>query len=139
MEGPEFIRPSKEEGSFRPGILFSSAYQEEEQNLNFFRGPQLRATRPWIAIDLFFAGLHRLFRQHVVDAALTAIAKSIFDDSVFQRVEADHYQPSARPKDLRRCLQQRLQIVQFAVYENSDCLESSGRRMNLVPSSWSIH
>jgi hypothetical protein len=32
MEGPEIIRPSKEEGSFRPGILFSSAYQEEEQS-----------------------------------------------------------------------------------------------------------
>src|SRR5229473_2475323 len=50
--------------------------------LNFFRGPQLRAARPWIAINLFFAGSHRLFRQDLVGPRFSSVAQSVFYDAV---------------------------------------------------------
>src|SRR5437870_13188738 len=49
-----------------------------------------------------------------------------------QRVKADNHQPSTRFQHLRGNFQQRPQIVQFAVYEDSESLKGPGRRMNPV-------
>src|ERR1017187_295230 len=99
-------------------------------NSNFFGGAHLRTARPGIAINLFFARRHRLFRQQPVPALLRTLAKRILDDSVFERVKADHHQPSTRLQHAGRHFQQCFQIVQFMVYEDSESLKGSGRRMN---------
>ena len=63
-------------------------------------------------------------------ALLHSFAESIFHDAILQRVETDDHQPSARFQHLRGRIQQRLQVFQFMVYEDSECLESSCRGMN---------
>ena len=45
-------------------------------------------------------------------------------------MKADHHQPSARLQHSGRRLQQCFQIVQFTVYEDSESLKGSRRRMN---------
>src|SRR5216684_5024560 len=104
--------------------------QQTRTNSNFFGGAHLGAARPRIAIYLIFAGRHRLLGQQPVPALLRALAKRILDDPVFQRMKADYYQPSARFQQPRRRFHQGFQIVQFTVYEDSESLKGSGRRMN---------
>src|SRR5258705_8311949 len=59
--------------------------------LNSFCGSQLRAARPRIAIDLFFAGRHRLLGKQLVATLLRSFAERIFHNAVFQRVETDDH------------------------------------------------
>src|SRR5258708_35679180 len=126
MEGVLIFRPSFVEGGASP----ESCWLPFQEALNFFRGPQLRAARARTAITLFLAGSHRLFRQDLVGPRFSSVAQSVFYDAVLQGVKADHHQPASRFQDARRCFHKRLQVVQFAVYEDSDCLESRGRWMN---------
>src|SRR5581483_7241313 len=98
--------------------------------LNFFRRSQFRAARPRVAITLFFSGCHWLFCQHTEVSFVNPFAEGIFDDAVFQRMKTDHHHASTRLQDRRRRRKQRLQIVQFAVYEDSKSLKSSRRGMN---------
>src|SRR5258708_28231806 len=128
MEGVQSFAQVFVEGGASP----ESCWLPFQEALNFFRGPQLRAARPWIAINLFFAGSHRLFRQDLVDPRFSSVAQSVFYDAVLQRVKADHHQPASRFQDARRCFHKRLQVVQFAVYEDSDSLETGVRWMNLL-------
>ena len=78
---------------------------------NSFRCPQLRASRPRVRSDLFFTRRHWLFRQQLVLPQLRALSHRIFHDAVFQRVKADHHQPSTRFQQLRRCFEQPPQIL----------------------------
>jgi len=57
-------------------------------------------------------------------------AERIFHDAVFQRMKTDHHHASSRLQHPGRRRKQRLQIVQFAVYEDSKSLKSSRRGMN---------
>src|SRR5712691_1237847 len=98
--------------------------------LNSFRRPHLCAARPRIEIDLFLSGGHGLFRQQFVVTLLHAFAQGIFYDAVLQRVETDDHYSSARLQHPRGRVQQCPQVVQFMVYEDSECLESSRRGMN---------
>src|SRR5258705_13732238 len=97
---------------------------------NPFRRTQFRAAGPRITINLFFAGGHWLFCEQPVVSLPHSITESIFDDAVLQRVEADHDQAPARLQQLRGCFEQVPQVVQFAVYEDSESLKGSGRRIN---------
>ncbi len=54
-----------------------------------------------------------------------------FHDAVFQGVKADHHHASTWLQNSWRCIEQRPQIVQFAVYEDSKSLKGPGRWMNL--------
>ncbi len=107
--------------------------------LHSFGGAHLRAARPQISIYLFFARRHRLLGQQPVPALLRSLAKRILDDPVFERVKADHYQPSAWLQHPGRSLQQCFQIVQFTVYEDSESLKGSGRRMNSNSLMFPVH
>src|ERR1700746_4068900 len=99
--------------------------------LNSFRCPQFRAAGPRVAIGFLFRFRYRLFRQDaVVHVLIPAFAEGIFYDAVFQRMKTDHHHPSTGLQDPWRCREQRLQIVQFAVYENSKSLKSTRRGMN---------
>src|ERR1017187_9137111 len=102
-----------------------------------FGRPHLGAARPRIAIYLFPARRHRLLGQQPVAALLRTLAKRILDDSVFERMKANHHQPSARLQHSGRRLQQCFQIVQFTVYEYSESLKGSRRLMN--PLMFPIH
>src|SRR5947199_131439 len=70
--------------------------------LNSFTRPQFRTTRSRVAINFVLRGRHGLFSQLLVVALLRSLPDRIFHDPVFQRVETDHYQPSARLEHLRR-------------------------------------
>ena len=62
-----------------------------------------------------------------------SISQRIFHDAIFQRVEADDHQPSARLQDLRRLLSHFsscLRSSQFTVHQNSECLKGPCRWMN---------
>ncbi len=98
------------------------------KELNSFRRAQLRAARPRIAIDFFFPSDHRLLGQQLVVTLLHAFAKGIFHDAVLQRVEADDHHPPARFEQLRGRIEQRPQVVQFIVYEDSESLKGSASR-----------
>src|ERR1700722_8391469 len=98
--------------------------------LNSLRRSHLRAARPRIAITLFFSCCKRLFGQQTEVTLPRSFAESIFYDPIFQRVKTDHHHTSLWLQNPRRRIEQRLQIVQFAVYEDSKSLKSSGRRMN---------
>src|SRR5438876_3447717 len=96
------------------------------------RCPQFCAAGPRVAINLFFSGSYWLFCQQPVLPMLHALAYRVFHDAVFQGVKADHHQPSTRFQQLRRCIEQLPQVVQFTVYEYSESLKGPGRRMNPV-------
>src|ERR1700757_1249311 len=99
--------------------------------LNSFRRPQFRAAGPRIAIAFPFRCRYRLLRQDaVVHVLIRAFSEGILYDAVFQGMKADHHHAPTRLQDPRRCLEQRLEIVQFAVYENSKSLKGSRRGMN---------
>src|SRR6266545_3869552 len=51
-------------------------------------------------------------------------------------MKADDYQPPARLQHCGCCVQQCFQIVQFMVYEDSESLKGSGRRMNPLMFHW---
>src|SRR5579863_1977685 len=104
---------------------------------NSFRSPQLRAARSWIPIDLFCSSRHRLLGEQSIVALPHSVAEGVFHNAVLQRVKADDHQPSARFQQLRGGVQQLPQVVQFMVYEDSECLKSLGRWMN--PSFCLIH
>ena len=89
----------------RPGSSHSPAGQGE-------RRAQLGAARAWVASHFFLAGLDRLARQLLPPRP---VAEGLLDAPVFQRVEADHGRPPARPQALRQCRQQALQGAQFVV------------------------
>src|ERR1022692_3924542 len=141
--------PHREPGSFsEPTQTLSAARRVPHSFAHFanewalsglysFGRPHLAAARPRIAIYLFPARRHRLLGQQPVAALLRTLAKRILDDSVFERMKADHHQPSARLQHSGRRLQQCLQIVQFTVYEYSESLKGSRRRMN--PLMFPIH
>src|SRR5215469_1156760 len=97
---------------------------------DLFRGPQLRAARSRVTINLFFSCPHRFLNQQSVKTLTHSLAKTIFYNPVLQRVEADDHQSAARLQQLRGRTQQRPQIVQFTVYEDSESLKGSCRRMN---------
>ena len=97
---------------------------------NFFRRPQFRAARPRIAIALFFSCRYWLLRQQTEGTLLHSFAEGILYDAIFHRVKTDHHHASAWLQNPGRRFHQRPQIVQFAVYEDSKSLKSSGRRMN---------
>ena len=59
-----------------------------------------------------------------------SLTEGIFYDAIFERVKTDHHHASTWLQNLRRRFQQRLQIVQFAVYEDSKSLKGSRRGMN---------
>src|SRR6185437_12515040 len=120
-------------------IVFLLPYpQPAEPASNSFRGPQLGAARTRVPSDLLSRCSHRLFCQQPVNSVAGSLAQRVFHDAVLQRVETDDHQPPARPKHAGRhgFTQQSPQIVQFAVYENSDCLESARRRMNALMFHW---
>ena len=99
-------------------------------SLDLFRCPQFRAACPRIAIAFQFSCRHRLFGQHTEVALSGALAKCIFHDAIFQRMKADHHHASSWLQNPRRRFEQRLQIFQFAVYEDSKSLKSLSRGMN---------
>jgi len=107
------------------------------QGLNFFHRPQLRAAGPWVAIAFLVRCRHRLFRKLPVVALLHSLAEGIFYDAVFERVKTDDHHASPWFHDPGRAFQQRPQIVQFTVYEDSKSLKGPGRRMN--PPLFRIH
>jgi len=88
------------------------------------------APRSRIQSDLFITGRRWLLSQQFVLPQPCAFAHRVFHDAVFQRVEADHHQPSTRLQQLRRCLKQPPQVVQFAVHEYSESLKGPRRGMN---------
>src|SRR5580700_4972068 len=98
--------------------------------LNFFRRPQFRAACPRIAIAFFLCCRHRLLRQQTEVTLLRALAEGILYDAILQRMKTDHHHASSWLQNPGRRFHQRPQIVQFAVYEDSKSLKSSGRRMN---------
>jgi len=80
---------------------------------------------------LFFGCRHRFLGQHPEVLVLNlCFAEGILYDAIFQRMKTDHHHASSRLQNPGRRFQQRPQIVQFAVYEDSESLKSSGRRMN---------
>src|SRR6202162_4078609 len=97
---------------------------------NFFRRPQFRAARPRIAIALFYRCRYRLLRQQTEVTLLRRFAEGIFHNAILERVKTDHHHASSWLQNPGRRIYQRPQIVQFAVYEDSERLKSSGRRMN---------
>jgi hypothetical protein len=114
-----------------PAFGFRNSDFRKPEALNSLRGSQLRASRPRIAIALFFRCRYRLLGQSAVVHVLnTALAEGILYDAVFERMKTDHHNPPAGFQNLWRYCEQRLQIVQFAVYENSKSLKSSRRGMN---------
>ena len=58
------------------------------------------------------------------------LAEGILYDAIFQRIKTDYYHAPSGFRIRSARFQQRLQIVQFAVYEDSKSLKGSGRRMN---------
>src|ERR1700678_2381272 len=103
----------------------------EPKLLNPFRCPQFRAACPRIAILFFFGCRYRFLGQHPEVLVLnSALAEGILYNAVLQRVKTDHHHASLWLQNPGRRFQQRPQIVQFAVYEDSKSLKSSGRRMN---------
>ena len=100
------------------------------RNLNFFRRPELRAACPRIAIALFFCCRKRLFRKQSHRGLPCCFPEGIFNDAILQRVKTDHHHASSWIQNPGRRIYQRPQIVQFAVYEDSERLKGSGRRMN---------
>src|ERR1700721_2657331 len=100
------------------------------RGLLFFSGAHLGAARPRIALNLLFAGAHWLSPHQLVPTLSGTLSQRIFHNPIFKRVKADHHQPSARLQHSGSRHQQRFQIVQFTVYEYSESLKSSSRRMN---------
>src|SRR5438270_2125670 len=100
--------------------------------LNFFRRSQLRAACPRIAFDFLVSRRYRLLCKNAVSTITRALPHRVFHDAVFERVKTDDHQASARLEDLGRRVtaEQRLQVIQFTVYEDSDPLESQSRWMN---------
>src|ERR1700756_5751719 len=106
--------------------------------LKSFRGPQLRATGSRVAIALLFRCDYRfLCHNAVVHVPIRTFTEGILYDAVFQRMKTDHHHAPTGLQNLWRRSQQRLQIVQFAVYEDSKSLKGPGRWMN--PSFGLIH
>src|ERR1017187_3865079 len=135
----QFLRANSNSFGGAPGAPLIRALANEWalSALYSFGRPHLGAARPRIAIYLFPARRHRLLGQQPVAALLRTLAKRILDDSVFERMKANHHQPSARLQHSGRRLQQCFQIVQFTVYEYSESLKGSRRRMN--PLMFPIH
>src|SRR6266849_3188118 len=131
------LSPHREPGSFS-GANQTCANQTRT-NSNSFGGAHLGAARPRIAINLVFRCHHRFLREQTKVLVLRALTHCILDDPVFERMKADHHQPSARFQHPGRRLQQCFQIVQFPVYEDSESLKSSGRRMNPNPLVFPVH
>src|ERR1700722_19917479 len=105
--------------------------QEQLALSNSLRRPQLRAPGSRVAIALLFRCCRRFFGQHPeVPALHSTLAEGIFYDAVFQRVKTDHHHASSRSQNPRRRFEQRLQIVQFAFYEDSKGLKGQSRWMN---------
>src|SRR5215469_14101927 len=102
---------------------------------DFFCGAQLRAARSRVAINLFFPCGYRFSVQQPVMTLMHSLAKTILYNPVLQRVEADDHQPTARSQQPWGRTQQRPQVVQLTVYEDSESLKGSGRRMN-APLCW---
>ena len=102
----------------------------EARRLNFFGRSQFRAAGPRIAIALFSSCRNWLFRYDTEVTLLIPFAEGIFHNAVFQRMKTDDHYPPTWFQDPRRRFQQRLQIVQFTVYEDSESLKSSRRGMN---------
>ena len=103
---------------------------EPKKFLYPLRRSQLRAARPRIAINLFFTRCDRLFGHQLIDLLLRALSEGVLHSPVFQRVKADYYETSLPLQDLRRCLEQCVEVFQLTVYENSDRLKGSRRRMD---------
>src|ERR1051326_6181821 len=120
--------------AIRSSIIFPSyiALPSLACTSNSFRRSQFRAACSRIAIDFTLRCRHRLARQDLVDALRCAAPERILHLPVFQRMEADHYQPPSVLEDFGRCFEQRPQVLEFMVYEDSDCLESFGRWMNAL-------
>jgi hypothetical protein len=103
----------------------------ESKLLNPFHRPQLRAACPRISILFFFRCGDRFLGQHPEVLVLnTALAEGILYHAIFQRMKTDHHHASSWLQNPRRRCEQRLQIVQFTVYEDSKSLKSPGRRMD---------
>src|SRR5256885_15361350 len=99
---------------------------------NSFRRSQLRAACARIAFDFLVSRRYRLLCKNAVSAITCALAHRVFHDAVFERVKTDDHQAASRLKHLGRRVtaEQRLQVIQFTVYEDSDTLESQRRWMN---------
>src|SRR5438309_1878435 len=127
---------------FRPSQ--SGSRKPRAGSLNSFRRPQFRAAGSRVATLLLLGCGYRLLGQHPeVLVLISTLAKGILYDAIFQRVKTDHHHASSWLQNPRRRFQQRLQIVQFAVYEDSKSLKSERRRMNpplvmsvLTPIHW---
>src|SRR3954471_24794696 len=87
--------------------------------LNSLRRSQLRAACPRIAFDFLVPCRYRLLCKDAVGAITCALSHRVFHDAVFERVKADDDQAPARLEDPGRRItaEQRLQVIQFTVYE----------------------
>src|SRR5208337_5064246 len=84
-----------------------------------------------ISFALFFRCRDRFLGQHPEVLVLNSgFAEGILYDAIFERMKADHHHASTWLQNPRRGFEQRPQIVQFAVYEDSKSLKSSRRGMN---------
>src|ERR1035438_8190680 len=119
-------------------ITAPGARQFLRANSNSLRRPHLRAARSRITLNLVFRCHQRFLRKQTKEHVLRPLPHGILHDPVFQRVKTNYHQPAARPKHARRRLQQCFQIIQFTVYEYSESLKSSSRRMNplMLPFHW---
>src|ERR1035437_654029 len=100
------------------------------------RRSQLRAPRAGVAVQLFFAGCNRLFRENLPDSLPRAFAQAVLGDAILQRVEADDHQSCGGLEQTGCGLQQNSNLVQLAIYVDTKSLKGSGRRMNAVLFHW---
>ena len=86
--------------------------------LNFaLRARGLRSLSSSVAVTGFLVSTRKCL------SLIRALAEGILYDAIFQRVKTDHHHASSWLQNPRRRFQQRLQIFQFAVYEDSKSLK----------------
>src|SRR5689334_3546334 len=69
------------------------------------------------------------------DTATSLLAHELLDDSVFERVKADHCQAATNLQKLKRLWQHGLQPAELVVDGNAKRLKNTRRRVNALPFS----
>ena len=105
--------------------------------LCLFRGAQLRAAGPRIALDLGLRRDDRPLGAYDDSGAAFRLecAQRVLDDAVLERMKADHRHAAARLETARSAAQKLIQSLELAVQPDADGLECPGRGIDARISS----
>src|ERR1700722_7830676 len=117
-----------------------------DRRIGTFGGAQLGGARARIGGNLIVLRRHRALgedgearrRQRGfrlmprAAACLGALVEEILDDAIFQRMKRHHDEPATGLEHLFGGGKRQMQLVEFAVDENSQTLERPRRRMNIA-------